>query len=76
MDKTSTIETEIEKSKTFAAYYSGAENTLNVFQNFYGISPTDIDELSSDAKIEEKGLLFYMSGKTGAMKADGTEFNI
>ncbi|WP_036268871.1 lipoprotein [Mesoplasma seiffertii] len=76
VDKTATKETEVESSKGFAAYYSGAETALNVFHKFYGITPTDIDELSSDAKIEEKGLLFYMTGKTGALKADGAEFNI
>ncbi|AUF83462.1 hypothetical protein CXP39_01435 [Mesoplasma syrphidae] len=76
VDKTSNTENEIETNKIFAAYYSGAELALKEFHKFYGISPTDIDELSNDAKLEEKGLLFYMSGKSGAKKADGTDFNI
>ncbi|ATZ17387.1 hypothetical protein ELUMI_v1c06650 [Williamsoniiplasma luminosum] len=62
VDKKSTHENDVN-GQIFKAYHNGAKKSLDVFHRFYGIKPTDIDELNSTSIMGQKGLLFYMTGK-------------
>ncbi|ASZ09062.1 hypothetical protein CK556_01660 [Mesoplasma chauliocola] len=67
--------TSATNSKIFNSYYEGTTQFLNVFHDLYGISESDIwtNPKATDAQKNNK---FKMSGETGVIREDGTEFNI
>ncbi|AVP49195.1 lipoprotein [Williamsoniiplasma luminosum] len=75
IDKKSPNE-DTKDGKIFNAYLNGSQKSLEVFHRFYGIKPTEIGQLGSDATKGEKGLLFYMTGKPLGEDGKEIDFNI